>query len=403
MPSRYLRPLLFALLFLTASFAFAGDDFKPVPPDELAMKDNPKQPGAHAMILEWTDAEDDANQSSTHYYRIKIFSEEGKKYADIEIPYFKGSANINDIKARTIHPDGSVVPFSGKIYDKMVVKSKNVKFQAKTFSLPDVQPGSVIEYKYRRSWDGYGSTYWDLQDELFIKKAVFSIKPAEIPGVGFAWASVGLPSDKKVQKKNGAYVLELNDVPAFDVERYSPPEHELKPHMDFYYTFQDVQSEDKYWKRAGQDKNKELEDFIGHRGGIQNAVNGMVSPSDPAEVKLRKIYEKVQQLKNLSFTREKTEQESKRDKLKDINNSEDVLKRGYGYHRDLNRLYTALVRAAGMDASIILVSQRDRVFFKKALLDDSQFNGEVVLVRADGKEWYLDPGTPLCPFGLIPW
>ena len=403
MPSRYLRSLLFALLFLTASFAFAGDDFKPVPPDELAMKDNPKQPGAHAMILDWTDTEDDANGNSQHYFRLKIFTEEGKKYADIEIPYFKGYVNVSGIQARTIRPDGTIVPFTGKIYDKMVVKNKNLKFQAKTFSMPDVQPGSIIEYKYRRSWEGYGSTYFDLQHELYIKHALFTMKPAEIPGRGFGWVGSGITSKDAIQKKGGGYMLELKDVPAFEAEKYSPPQHQLMPHIDFFYSRADLNSEDNFWKKIGQDNYRDIEDFIGHRGGIRDAAAGMVAAGDNNETKLRKIYAKVQELKNLTFTREKTEQESKREKLKDINNSEDVLKRGYGYHSDLNRLYAALVRAAGLDANIILTSQRDKVFFNKALLDESQLNGEIVLVKADGKDYFLDPGTVMCPFGLLPW
>jgi hypothetical protein len=402
MPTRYSYFLLFALL-LAAPFAFGGDDFKPIAPDELAMKDNPKQPGAHAMILDWTDTEDDANENSQHYFRIKIFTEEGKKFADIEIPYFKGGMNISGIQARTIHPDGSIVPFTGKVYDKMVVKSKNLKFQAKTFSMPDVQPGSIIEYKYKRSWEGYGSTSWDLKHELYIKHAAFTLKPAEIIGLGFAWVGSGISGKDAVQKKGSSYTLELHDVPAFDVERYAPPEHQLKPHIDFFYSRADLNNEDNFWKKIGQDQYHEIEDFIGHRGGIRDAAAGLVAPGDTNDVKLRKLYAKVQELKNLTYTREKTEQESKREKLKDINNSEDVLKRGYGYHSDLNRLYAALVRAAGMDASIILTSQRDRVFFNKALLDASQLNGEIVLVKADGKDFFLDPGTPMCPFGLLPW
>lgn len=396
--------LLCALLLACSVSAIAGDDFKPVPPDELAMKDNPKQPGAHAMILERTDTEDDANGWASHYYRIKIFTDEGKKYADIEIPYVKGAFNVNDIKARTIRPDGTIIPFNGQVYDKLVVKTKDVKFQAKTFTLPDVQPGSIIEYKYKKSWEGLYSTHWELQDELFIKRAVFTIKPAEYPGVGFAWIGVGIPKSNSVQKKGGGYALEINDVPAFTAERYSPPARELKPRIEFFYTLSDLDNQEKFWKRVGQEDYKEIEDFIGHRGGIRDAAAAMVSPSDPAEAKLRKIYDRVQQqVKNLSYSREQTEQEAKRDKKKDVNNSEDVLKRGYGYRYQINRLYAALLRGVGLDAQVLDVSERDEVFFRKDLLDRGQFRGEVVLANADGKQYFLDPGTPMCPFGLLPW
>jgi hypothetical protein len=98
-----------------------------------------------------------------------------------------------------------------------------------------------------------------------------------------------------------------------------------------------------------------------------------------------------------------TEQEAKRAKMKDVNNAEDVLKHGYGYHRDLNRLYAALVRASGIDANMLRVSQRDEVFFRKDLFDRNQLDAEVVVANADGKQYFLDPGTPMCPFNVLPW
>jgi hypothetical protein len=248
------RGLLCAFFTLLVSCHVMADDFKPVSPEELAMKDNPKQPGAHAMILELNDTEDDANFSAIHYYRIKVFTEEGKKYGDIEIPYAKGAFNVNEIKARTIRPDGTIVPFNGQVYDKLVVKTKGLKFQAKTFTMPDVQPGSIIEYRYRKSWgEELYSTHWSLQDELYMKKAVYTIKPYSGEGVGFSWVAVGVPADKKIVKKNGGYTLEINEVPAFNAERNAPPEHELKPRFEFYYFDGDMEKDaDKFWKKAGQ-------------------------------------------------------------------------------------------------------------------------------------------------------
>jgi hypothetical protein len=403
-----LRSIFFCLLVISASFhAFAFDDFKPVSSEELSMKDNPKQPGAHAMILEMTDAEDDTDANSYIYKRIKIFTEEGgKRYADVEIPYFKGDFSISDIKARTIHPDGKVIPFSGQVYDKVVVKSKTFKYQAKTFTMPDVQPGSIIEFKYRKGWEANTlyPTHWELQDELFIKKATFSIKPYRGDQFGFRYMGVGIQKGNEIKESRGTYTLNLNDVPAFETERYAPPERELKPRFElFYYEGTAENDKDKFWKKFAQDQYHEVEGFIGHRGAIQSAVAGMVAPNDSNEAKMRKIYAKVQQLQNLSFTREKTEQEAKREKLKDINNVEDVLKRGYGLHYHLNLLYVALARAAGLDATILDVSERNEVFFQKALLDKNQLNGEIVLVNSDGKQYFLDPGTPMCPFNQMPW
>ena len=75
-------------------------------------------------------------------------------------------------------------------------------------------------------------------------------------------------------------------------------------------------------------------------------------------MKLQKIYARVQQIRNTSFELEKSEQETKREKLKDINNAEDLWKRGYGNGVQLTWLFLGLARAAGFDAYGAWVSAR---------------------------------------------
>ncbi len=119
------------LMSLTAA---AADDWLPVTPQELAMKESPLSPGAHAVLLYREVETDDVNSVETHYYRIKILTETGKKYADIEIPYIKGLTRVGDIKARIVRPDGSELKFDGEVFDKVLVKARGFKMQVKTFT-----------------------------------------------------------------------------------------------------------------------------------------------------------------------------------------------------------------------------------------------------------------------------
>src|SRR5207248_8567783 len=115
-----------------------------------------------------------------NFVLIKILNEEGRKRADIEIPFFKESGmKIVKLKARTIHADGSVINFEGKPFDKSIVKAKGLQYMAKTFTLPDVQVGSIIEYSYTLDLPEYSllNSQWILSDELFTKHARFSLKP----------------------------------------------------------------------------------------------------------------------------------------------------------------------------------------------------------------------------------
>ena len=66
--------------------------FGPVPAEELKMKSEPLAPGAPAIILyRQVDRDDSGLQGREYnYVRIKILTEEGRKYADIELPFLKG-------------------------------------------------------------------------------------------------------------------------------------------------------------------------------------------------------------------------------------------------------------------------------------------------------------------------
>ena len=84
----------------------------------------------------------------TEYRRIKVLNDDGKKYADIEIPYVPGVFQIEGIQARAIRPDGTAVNFQGQVFDRTAVRARKFKVQLKALTLADVQKGSIIEYSY---------------------------------------------------------------------------------------------------------------------------------------------------------------------------------------------------------------------------------------------------------------
>ena len=152
--------------------------FQPVSPEELKMTREPLAPGAAAIVLFRQVDRDDTGRTAheNDYFRVKILTEEGRKYADIEIPYFKDRGSVTAIRARTIRPDGSIADFDGKVFDKSIAKAKGLKYLAKTFTLPEVQVGSIIEYYYTidLAENFVFDSHWILSNELFTKSAKFS-------------------------------------------------------------------------------------------------------------------------------------------------------------------------------------------------------------------------------------
>jgi len=230
--------LLGVILLQRAREVSAGDEWQPISPEELKMTSLPEAPGAPAVILyRQVDRDDGRTPHETNYVRIKILTEEGRKYANVEIPFFKESSDAHSVKARSIRPDGSIAHFDGKVMEQPIVKAKGVKYLAKTFNLPDVQAGSIIEYRYTVDFNG-GYVYdskWVLSNELFTRRAKFVLKPSPDFSLRWNWPQ-GLPSGTNPPKnENGTVHMEAQNIPAFQVEDYMPPENEVKFRVVFIY------------------------------------------------------------------------------------------------------------------------------------------------------------------------
>lgn len=404
--TRLLRASLLAALLCSSFYLLAKDDWLPITAEDLKFQD---PGGAPAVILLVHDDTDDGLSQETFYIREKILTEEGKKFGDVELPYIKNFTRIEDIRARVVQPSGAIQEFDGKVYDKVVVKSKTLKVQVKAFTLPGVQPGSIIEYRYRLRWDRMWllSTTWRVQRELPVKKAHFSLRPANPGGVPvrLIWVRVGIPEKYSPQEKGGTYSLDMTDIPPLPDERYAPPDDWMKMMVRFIYSYDDdiAQPPDEFWRRKSAAWYEAVSDYIGKRKLVEQEVARLIQPADAPEEKLRKLYARAQQVRNVTYERSKTEKEAKHDKTKDNQHVEDVLKRGYGTSSDINLLFLALAKAAGFNASYVRAAPRDQRIFSKTILDTDQLNADLIMVSLPDRQVFLDPGTLLCPFGVIPW
>jgi hypothetical protein len=399
----------------------APTSWPPISQEELSLKDSPANPGAPAIILYREVSTDDMKRTEAQFMRVKIFTEAGKKYADIELPYDEREFQIDDIHARTLRPDGSAIEFQGQVVDRVIVKSKRLRFQVKTFTLPGVQTGSIIEYSYRAKWHTklpdyikepekyvfrsvsfYPSVVWTLQRELFTKRAHFSFRTYPKANLRYGW--IGLPKNVSPKLVGDRRVeLDVENVMALEAEESMPPEGMLSSRVHFYYLAGSVGSPYYFWSEYSKSLGEELEKFIGNPKKLQPVVRQLISPDDPPDVKLRKIYARVQQIRYVSYEPARTQKEEHRENRRENHSAKDVLDHGYASFNEINFLFVALARAAGFDAWIVEISARDKNVFSSQLLDPRQLNGMVVLVRSNSSDVYLDPATRFCPYGLLPW
>ena len=428
---RYASTFLALLLLTTPVFAGNKDKEKasdkpegwlPITAQDFAVQEVPRDPGADAIQLYMSYFKDEDAGFVAVYKRIKILRagalQPGRGIVDVEIP-IGPRETLKELAARTIHPDQSIVDYTGKPFEKTRIKTRGVKYVAKSFTLPDVTVGSIVEYRYVTTLQKYivdTISEWPVQQDLYTLKEHLRFRAFQgLVLTATEWSNVTRRSqvaysylnqvDLKVpEKKEGNLVeLVLENVPKFDSEEYMPPESDFRPTVLFYYGGREMASPDKFWEEWQKLISEYLEKFIGNSGEIRNAALQAIGGETDPEKKLRKLYARAQQIRNLSFERERTAQELKEEHLKRSANVQEVLQRGYGSEGEINAVFTAMARAAGFDAAMLGVSDRKERSFNKIVLSLSQIESTAVLVKLDGKDRFFAPGTPFAPFGMLRW
>jgi hypothetical protein len=148
--------LRLAVLVVGFCHAALAVDWRPVDPAELAQKTPRVDPAADAEAIFWDIRIEDNAQGQdvwlnmNHYIRIKIFTERGKEqFATVEIPRI-GRRDITGVGARTIKANGNIIELKKEaIFDRELAQSKHLKLRGKTFALPNVEVGDIIEYQYK--------------------------------------------------------------------------------------------------------------------------------------------------------------------------------------------------------------------------------------------------------------
>lgn len=464
------------LMFIAAIPLVSRAQFQPVSKQELSMTADPGAPGAAAVYLYREETEDDPHAFRTVYARIKVLTEEGKAAAVVHVDFPKsfvynaagtnssrmaggfgtastmgsaaapnsahwdlpslnhlgedapwdtdsyiGKVEIGVLEGRVIHPDGSIVALTGKPTEfiKVVKGSRGTDTY---FTMPDVQVGSVIEYRYQVRYDRYlTAPNWKLQTPYFIHREHFVFRPSNqfIPrtqtGTGLADSALknshddiltdirllpNLPAGKTLsQDAMGNFVLDLTDVPPIPLEAWAPPLNTQTYSVDFFYTYTpDVKD---FWQKQMGYWNKILNGYIENTSTIQNAVKETVSPTDTPIDKARKLYALAQKMDNLDANIDGAPLTGSefipRSKV------ESVLLNKKGSSNEIAFLYLALVRSAGISARPVRIASRSLRTFSPQYMDNIQLDSVLVLMTIDGKDVFVDPGTKMAPFETLHW
>jgi hypothetical protein len=413
-PTVSLSLVFVCLAFASAAPAPGGDDWRPLDPSDLALKAPVVEKDADAEALQWEVRVSDEVDGDTprtvirHYVRIKIFTERGREtQSKIDIPYL-GNWSIKDISARTIKPDGSIVEIKKEdVLERTIVKESGLKIKAKSFAMPGVEPGSIIEYRWREVRNDQLAFYLrlQLQRDVPVQRIKYYVKPLSLPNFPFGMRVQSFHSEQMsfTKEKDGFYSTSITNVPAFRQEPRMPPEDAVRPFMLVYYAEDKKLTADQFWRDFGKENFEKYKGRMKVNDEVKQAAAAAIGDATSSEQKIERIFEFCRgKIKNINddasgLTRDE------RAKLKENKSPSDTLKRGMGTGRDIDLLFAALAIAAGFDARIVNLSDRSDVFFDRGFPDDYFIHAYDIAVQIDGKWRFFDPASTHVPFGMLRW
>ena len=348
--------------------------------------------------------------------KIKIINQAGLKYAEYEIPLYSSGNDIEDLielEATTYNYENGQLIKSDLEKKNIFERRNNQHWISKTFAMPNVKEGSVIEIKYTiRSPFFFNLREWYFQQSIPVVYSAYKIKL--IPYYEYAYIAKGitkfdeyeeelLPNEinmGNLKYKEMQFVMGLNDVPAFkDVEFITSPQDHITS-VKFQLARINYPAGGKKeimstWPALCNDFLKD--DNFGKY--ISSAEKEAKKILPTLNIKGKEKEEAIKILSNYiksNYSWDYYLDKFARKKLSD------VMKEKIGNSAELNLLLLALLKNAGINAKPILLSTRDHGTINKAYPFQQHLNYVIVLAETEEGSYLLDATESALPFYELP-
>ncbi|MFK8067271.1 MAG: DUF3857 domain-containing transglutaminase family protein [Gammaproteobacteria bacterium] len=352
--------ILLLILFIPVS------GFSKALPSEKIIKDFKassieKKSGAVILFKDiFHDVKKDGKDSGYFHTAIAVLDEKAvNDYGQIEIRYNAYYKSIKLDYAKIIHQDGSVQKVSPDAYqeqksgqDQFYDNSKVIKF-----SLPGLQPGSIIEYRYSFSALKPQITgEWMKLQRFHYVQIIPDINWPRVDPTRYSRLEVKLPlsmplktlvrnaknNEKYTKEKNShTYVWSVENLPALKVENNMPSFDKLLPYVEA--------SSVKNWNKINQ------------------WVTGLVKPSVEITPEISRIAENIKDKNSSKDARIKAVFDYVQDNIRYVyahvdsngytpHKSKEVLSNKYGDCKDQSTLIVTLLKAMGIKAYPSLIN-----------------------------------------------
>jgi len=398
--------------------------------DEMKMTLYDKDSTANAVVLfekgiTYHDKNRDFNLTTQYYFRIKILNKRAFNKTTIKIPFYKKEKVFNVIGVTyNLNDQGSIKKSSLNRKD-VFTKEISASWSEISFTMPNIQEGSVIEYKY-----SLNTPYFFNLDAWYFQSDIPKIVSKYDSSLLLNWkfnirlnGYLELNKDNPTIKKNCVYIpnlgggscmslsYEMNDIPAFKEEDYMTSKENYISKLNFDLvskteyekvksyagTSDDVREKVTNYIKTWEDADKTIrDDFLDNQTSMKRYFKS-VFPKNVFAIennleKADKIYNYLQNHFNWNNKYWKSEKIKLKKDFESKVGSVDVINLS---------LYNSL-QAANIESYVAILSTRENGFPSKLTPITKDFNYVIVKVVIEGNVYFLDATDKYLSFGELP-
>ena len=398
-------------LILLLAFSFhippaAAADWDPVTDAEKAMKSNPLDPGAGAVVL-FKRGEIDVLEKGfwttkiRTYARIKVFTDAGRDAANISVDAPK-YIRLSKIEGRTILPTGEIIPldsskvFRGKAYEA----GKNFAILETSFTFPSVVPGAIIEYQMEEDVDWFFPPPW-IFDTRELGTLQSSLRVIVGPRLGMAQFPLETTVNKiEIAQKQMAQGSQFD----FSVKNLRPIQSE-----PFALPYRDLATMVIFTPREmafGNGVYPIIEKWDDVATEI-TSMNAMEKSDKEAKNKTKEITESVQDpRKKAEAIYKYIQQNITSSNISGVSlgrTADDIVKGKRGDPDEINALFSTMLKEAKIESDMVLVATQNWQTLVRGFPNFSQFSRIITRVNFKDGAVFADPSDPGAAFGELPW
>lgn len=345
--------------------------------------------------------------------RIKILNKSGLEHSDISIPYVRAGntiESINDLDAQSIDLNGKVSKISNKdIFNERI----NDVWHQKKLIIPNVQEGSVIEYRYTMESPRITTLVpWYFQEDIPVRFSQLELNFAQYFNYMYLVNQQALLElDKKEKSLGSSYggqnlkefqlKYTMRNLPAikeeahvttlenhvakieFQLLSFAHPSYGRTDFLKDWESLADDFTKDPSFGLQIKKKNK--------HNKILEGYAQILEPGADEKTKVKLAYDFL--VKNVKW--------NGRYGLSASDDLNKCFEMNTGNGVDINLMLVAILKNNGVDAWPALISTRSHGKYVKDHPMISQFNHVIAQVNIDNEKHFIDATSNIHPFDLI--